>query len=79
MGDSEVHFYHVFALPINSALLKAAPLTEETQSEPEYKPSHEDIIGDFARHYEEEKGDRNSVIDEVDEERSESDEEETQE
>jgi hypothetical protein len=48
-GEGELHFYNVLSLPIQASLVKAAPLTEETISEPDTGNRHDDIIGDFAR------------------------------
>jgi len=72
-GEGEIHFYNVLALPIQASLVKAAPLTEETASEPDTGHGHDDIIGDFARQYEEVK---REVIEEVPESEGESSDEE---
>lgn len=72
-GEGEIHFYNVLSLPIQASLVKAASLTEETASEPDMGHGHDDIIGDFAKQYEEVKREEH-VIEEVPESESEDEE-----
>lgn len=79
-GDSPgvISFYKIHNLPLHAALVKAATLTEPSESTSEIGlregGGYDDIIGEFAKHYEEVKRTDYRVEDVIEEQEEDEDE-----